>query len=56
MNLGSLKPGDRITADVRGAVFEATVDRLERGAVWVTPPRGFSYRRLTARQVRGRLA
>jgi hypothetical protein len=55
MRLASIKPGDRIEANVRGLVFTATVAERLPGEVRIEPPRGISYMRLTARQVRRRV-
>jgi hypothetical protein len=56
VRLASIKPGDRIEANVRGLVFTAPVREVHRGEVQIDPPKGVSYFRLTARQVRRRLA
>lgn len=55
MRLASLSAGDVVEANVRGLIFRARVERVGRGEVWVRPPRGIGYRRLTARQVRDRV-
>ena len=55
MRLGDLKPGDRVEANVKGRVFEAPVLELRKGEAIVEPPPGFTYRHLTARQIRRRV-
>lgn len=52
MNLSSVHPGDTVTVNIRGRVFDATVaERLPDGRVRLNPPRGITYYHATARQV-----
>jgi hypothetical protein len=54
MNLSRVRPGDRVTVNVRGRVFDATVDaKLADGRLRLNPPAGITYYHCTARQVTG---
>jgi hypothetical protein len=53
VNTAALQPGAVIECDVRGLVFAAPVTgKPAAGVVDVDPPKGITYRRLRARQVR----
>lgn len=57
MNLAAIKVGDVVRCEVRGREFEAgVIEVLPSGHVLLAPPRGVTYHRVTARQVRKRVA
>lgn len=51
MNLSRVKPGDRVECNVRGRHFTATVVARSTEGLEVEPPKGVTYRHVTARQV-----
>lgn len=50
-SISRVKPGDTVDCNIKGRQFSAKVVRRDADALVITPPRGITWHRVTARQV-----
>lgn len=50
-NISRVKPGDRVTVNIRGRVFDAVVEERTEEGLRIQPPKNINYYNVTSRQV-----